>query len=228
MYKKSIAVLKGTSGTGKGTRVSILLRFLETKFEGKEVTFLFNERVVPIGIYFKDLNLLIVGKWVNSKNRVAWTSLDYINSTTGKTDITLGILNRYSRADISLLMEGEPMLLSNKYRIGWMKDYFNCDRFLFNYFNYDKREEYDERILARSGKLAGTGGWGRNGNYFSDYNKNLSEINSSNILGKIYFDKYNISISVFGCRYLKFIGLENLIDKYLDFCEKVVKEDKLV
>lgn len=224
-----IAILKGASGTGKGTRVAHLLEFFNTKFESYPLYFDDHKgRQKQLGLFFPELNILFVGTYVisNKSGLRSWSSLDYINAATGKTDHTLLILKEYMdcNPEFSFIAEGEPMLISNKYRYAWMSEYFGTKKILFQYFLYNNREEYDERILNRSGKLAGESGWGRNKLYPRDYEKNVNEINNDIAADCVvlYSDSAE-DFYLFGVRYMRHFSspqIDSLLAEYLLYSEK--------
>jgi len=219
---KSLHTLLGTSGVGKGSRVSQLLTFLETKFENHPIYFIVKEKQRQHGLYFPEIDVYFIGTWTisNKSGLKSWTSLDYINSATGKTEITCQRTKDTARGHV--IMEGEPMLLSNRYRPIYMNEMYGVTDFSFTIFDYATREEYDERILGRSGKIAGEGGWSRNSSYAKQPEKMEAECKELEAQGldiKRVITKHNFDadITIFGEIFLKFIGKEDLIQEFLEY-----------
>lgn len=221
---KTIAVLLGTSGTGKGTRVSQLQKFFIHKFGDPEIVYFENKgKKKQHGAYFPDVDTYFIGTWTisNKSGLESWTSMDYINSSTGKTDLSIELTRTTAKGNV--ILEGEPMMLSNKYRPEFMVPHYNLKGLLFSIYNYSNREDYDERILGRSGKKAGEGGWSRN----DSYNKVLGKvIEEERKLGlpdfKFRANKHNFDalITQFGKEYLEFIDRSDLIKDFLDYSEE--------
>ena len=193
---KSYNLMLGTSGTGKGTRLSQLMTFLETKYESSPIYFIHKEKQRQLGIHFRDIDVFILGQWTisNKSGLRSWTSLDYLNSLTGKTDLTIDLVSKEAFGHV--IGEGEPMLLSNKYRPLFMQEKYEICKMSFMIFDYATREEYDARILGRSGKVAGNGGWSRNESYAKQPAKMLNE------LQEIQNETCNVDFYVEKYRYL--------------------------
>ena len=103
-YFKHIAILKGTSGTGKSTKTYLLLKFLMAcgmKFESIALDFECLE--IPFGFLCKDLNVLFIGKEYTKNGNDAFMSLDYINSKLKHTEITCDAIKMFLE-----VMAGEP------------------------------------------------------------------------------------------------------------------------
>jgi hypothetical protein len=115
------------------------------------------------------------------------------------------------------------MLLSNKYRPEFMVPHYDLSGLMFSIYNYSSREDYDKRIIGRSGKKAGEGGWSRN----SSYDKVLPKVNAENenlALENFNFkaNKHNFDapITQFGEEFLDFIGRGDLISEFLEYSKE--------
>lgn len=219
---KSYNLLLGTSGTGKGTRVSQLLTFLETKFEGRPFYFIHNGKQRQLGLYFDDVGVFFIGQWTisNKSGLKSWTSLDYVNSVTGKTDLTIQTVKETAIGHV--VGEGEPMLLSNKYRPLFMHEMYDISQMSFMIFDYATREEYDARILGRSGKIAGEGGWARNESYAKQPAKMMDELQQlqndrCNVEFFVEKHNYDAPLTCWGETFLEFIGHGALVPEFLEF-----------
>ena len=214
----SLAILKGASGTGKGTRVYQLIRFLKTLYEPVEYKFISGGRIKTLGLYFKGLNIFFVGTNVvsNKSGLESWSSLDYINAATGKTDLTLNILKLLLEQNFNVVAEGEPMLISYKYRFLWVLENLKPNSMFFSYYMYKDRGEYDTRIMGRSGKVAGSTGWERNEGYLIDYRKNRLEKPPQGD-HRLYMSKYDENIALFGEKYLEFVSHQELIPRFVEY-----------
>ena len=90
---QSLTLVKGTSGTGKGCRVSQLMSFLVMKgYEFEEIRHDFPNpsgtkmRNNIFGYYFKQLNILFAGRWIKPQKATglfSWYSLDSLHSDIG-------------------------------------------------------------------------------------------------------------------------------------------------
>lgn len=199
---KSMIVVKGPSGTGKGTRVVQFIEFLRTKFTPSEITYTDGAersgklKVKPLGLAFDELKLLFVGCYTtsNKSGLASWTSMDTLHASTGSGEVARDMLKSYADQGWTLVCEGEPLMLSDKWRPKFLFDYYGLDTLSLIYFHYVNREDYDARIVGRSGKKAGDSGWSRNEGYPKEYEKSLKEmIAVSN--GEAYRD---IDVSVKG------------------------------
>lgn len=192
---KSMIVVKGPSGTGKGTRVVQFIEFLRTMFTPSEITYTDGAersgklKVKPLGLAFDELKLLFVGCYTtsNKSGLASWTSMDTLHASTGSGEVARDMLKSYADQGWTLVCEGEPLMLSDKWRPKFLFDYYGLDTLSLIYFHYVNREDYDARIVGRSGKKAGDSGWSRNEGYPKEFQKSVKEmINISG--GHAYMD----------------------------------------
>lgn len=230
---ETYALLKGTSGTGKGTRVFQLMSYLfnEAGYKAEKLQAKMKGKKKPFGVLFTDINVIFLGKWVvsNKSGLKSWSSLDAINAGTGKTDLTIALVKRRTRG-MHVVAEGEPMIISHKYRPEVMFElYPDLERCFFQIFNYAEREQYDERILNRSGKLPGDSGWGRNKDYKREHERVLSERKDLNMTGESDTGKelihcemlpHDAPVTCFGVAYLKFLGMDDHIKAFKKYAKK--------
>lgn len=173
-----IIVIKGTSGTGKGTRVVQFIEWLRTKFEPRLVEYSVGDKVRPFGLAFDELKLMFVGQYTvsNKSGLASWTSMDAIHAATGSGDIARAFVKEHLESGFTLVCEGEPLMLSDKWRPAWLLENYPIDALAVLYFTYPDRYQYDARIRGRSGKEAGDSGWGRNESYIKEFEKSKEEM----------------------------------------------------
>ncbi|ASD51567.1 putative homing endonuclease [Dickeya phage Coodle] len=176
-----IIVVKGTSATGKGTRVVQFIEWLRTTLNPTELTYTIGDKKRQFGLAFEELKLLFVGQYTvsNKSGLASWTSMDGIHAATSSGDITRELVKQHLEQGYTLVCEGEPLMLSDKWRPQWMFNNYPIDALSILYFNYPDRYQYDARIRGRSGKEAGDSAWSRNESYTKEFSKSKSEILSS-------------------------------------------------
>lgn len=218
MQDKFMAIVRGTSGTGKGTRVCQILEFLKTKFDHHPVNFEFEGKTKQYGVAFPELMLLFVGTQTtsNKSGLASWTSMDYIHSNVKQCALARPIALSWLDQGYSLVMEGEPMMQSNWFRPKDASPYYGVKSFLMPHYMYDRREDYDARIIGRSGKAAGDSGWSRNESYRREYEKTIQEAEEIGIAEQclITLDTHDASLEHFGLMLLNFMGRQDLTDEF--------------
>lgn len=185
-----IIVVKGTSGTGKGTRVVQFIEWLRTKLEPTELTYTVGDKTRPFGLKFGELKLIFVGQYTvsNKSGLASWTSMDAIHAATGSGDIARDLIKCWLVQGYTLVCEGEPLMLSDKWRPEWMFKNYPIESLALLYFAYPDRYQYDARIRGRSGKEAGNSGWSRNESYYKEFEKSKAEMLALgwNVLADVY------------------------------------------
>lgn len=173
-----IIVIKGTSGTGKGTRVVQFIEWLRTKLEPTELTYTIGDKTRPFGLKFEELKLIFVGQYTvsNKSGLASWTSMDGVHAATGSGDIARDLVKGWLAQGYTLVCEGEPLMLSDKWRPEWMFKNYPIESLSLLYFAYPDRYQYDARIRGRSGKEAGDSGWSRNESYSKEFEKSKAEM----------------------------------------------------
>lgn len=241
---KTMIVIKGTSGTGKGTRVVQLIEFLRTKYEPVVREYSVGEKVRPFGLVFEELKLMFVGQYTrsNKSSLTSWTSMDAIHASVGKGEIAREFLSQYLSDGYTLVCEGEPLMLSDKWRPEWMVSNYGLDKLSMLYFHYETREQYDARIIGRSGKKAGDGGWSRNTSYPKEFeasrnemaalqdieevhrsetNSIYSSISRGEVCGEIAIVPHDAPLRIVGFMILGAIGKKGEFqDEFSDFCDR--------
>lgn len=173
-----IIVVKGTSATGKGTRVVQFIEWLRTKLEPTELTYTIGDKTRPFGLKFEEMKLIFVGQYTvsNKSGLASWTSMDAIHAATGSGDIARDLVKGWLAQGYTLVCEGEPLMLSDKWRPEWMFKNYPIESLALLYFAYPDRYQYDARIRGRSGKEAGDSGWSRNESYSKEFEKSKAEM----------------------------------------------------
>ncbi|QZI89887.1 hypothetical protein MYOV002v2_p0182 [Vibrio phage 144E46.1] len=176
-----IAILKGTSGVGKGTRVVQLIEFLKTKFKSSTVHYTFEGKRRVLGTVFHDQKILFIGRIVtsNKSGLASWTSMDDMHAIVKNVVNVPAILKPWIDKGYTLVCEGEPMMQSNRWRPLYLNEEFGITEFFFQYYHYaGDRDAYNDRIIGRSGKAAGESGWHREKNYQTEHVKVNEEFTS--------------------------------------------------
>lgn len=185
-----IIVVKGTSGVGKGTRVVQFIEWLRTKLEPTELTYTIGDKTRPFGLKFEEMKLIFVGQYTvsNKSGLASWTSMDAIHAATGSGDIARDLVKGWLAQGYTLVCEGEPLMLSDKWRPEWMFKNYPIESLSLLYFAYPDRYQYDARIRGRSGKEAGDSGWSRNESYSKEFEKSKAEMLALgwNVLADVY------------------------------------------
>lgn len=169
MSTNSIFIAKGTSGTGKGTRVNQLLKFLKSEnYDCEKIihkyTFKGKPKEIVLGYYFKEVNIFIFGTYVksNKSGLESLSSLDAYHATFGGQgfrDILKQKNTEYSNT--LFMMEGYPLVISPKYRPIYFYEELGIRNFLAQYYYYnDNKDDYLKRIFNRSGRFPkGNAAW---------------------------------------------------------------------
>jgi hypothetical protein len=170
MINRALMMLKGTSGTGKSTRMNLIVKFLTARKKYEEIS---------LGYIFKDLKLIIMGKSVLTETPSGvvqnWNSLDSLNSKYG-TDLVLFYIRMLLDKGYNVLCEGEPCIVSHKYRPILLQQKLQVENLWIRIFNYTDKDQYLRRIMDRNGKEPRSNeGWLRNRVYRNDFNKIVKE-----------------------------------------------------
>lgn len=219
----------GTSGTGKGTRLSQLLTFfyyLGFKFKYE---FVLNDKdqtegakrdLKTIGMYCDDLNLFILGRWVKS-NRSGLYSLSGVDTFTGEGNFDLWVSlvdsmkNRnycgegYVAHDTGLLYGDRLVEYGHKkvHKVGYM---------------YDNIEQLIDRVVQRSkNPCKGVTAFSQNLNAkkFIDHDIKYFLDNPYIIPNKIEMYKFDADLNTYGVSYLEFMGAsKSLVNEFRRFC----------
>lgn len=173
------AIIKGGSGSGKGTRLVQVLKFLQTKYKSTPAMVEHKNKPWELGTLIPELKLLFIGDVVQSnKSQLAsWNSMDRVHSTFGSCTKVPPLLLPYFNMGYTIVAEGEPLMRSDRWRPARINSEYGIDRFFIQYYSYfGDREKYDRRITDRSGKASGEGGWVREQAYHVEWMDNHKEM----------------------------------------------------
>ncbi|UTQ72716.1 hypothetical protein [Escherichia phage A221] len=166
------------------------IEWLRTKLEPTELTYTVGDKTRPFGLKFGELKLIFVGQYTvsNKSGLASWTSMDAIHAATGSGDIARDLIKCWLVQGYTLVCEGEPLMLSDKWRPEWMFKNYPIESLALLYFAYPDRYQYDARIRGRSGKEAGNSGWSRNESYYKEFEKSKAEMLALgwNVLADVY------------------------------------------
>lgn len=224
---KTLTMLRGHSGTGKGTRMSQILLFLQTKMNSVEV---FHEYIGgnkrgrgslmrrSYGTLFPEINTVFLGYWCKSRpgGQTFWQSMDgFVRNTFVKDDCVEQLTDIFKNfsivADINKTAGtgvGEFMKHENIIR--------GFDLVFYHRYYHTSRENYVNRIVGRNGN-----DWGGKKKEFagfvkasSEYKRYLEDINSIK-----HGDNYKLidaetDYLEFGVEYLEFIGKSEWISEF--------------
>lgn len=243
MLESSFAILKGTSGVGKSTRLlQLLMFFIDSKENGglnldyqyifKDIKYIDNYKELEVknsycGIYIKKFNIFFMSKWSRSQKSklIGIQGIDVIN-IDGKYEPFVSLCK--SMKNVNFIAEGYNHISSSKIKCNINEIFNNFNKNIFmQYYFYDFLNGKDhmlERIITRSGSnnlCSGNSSWAKNNMLLNGYNYNVEIINDKEFIKKskkysIILEKldYNDNINIFGIKYLKFIGLEDLIEEF--------------
>lgn len=227
--------LEGTSGTGKGTRTLQLMMFLESLGYQAEVVKIELPMTKAIynlaGRYYRDLNLLFIGKFLKSNTPAGlynWSSIDCLCSNNTRfepldeslpkilfSDMITPII-RYSNCNI--IVEGYPSLTPD---IRTLHPYFSS--LYTKYLYYDNMDQLLERCYGRSGRMCkGHASWSTQGKSKSiqqQLDKFLAE--HPELTNKYHNDvcSFNDPVENFGIDVLQRLKPE-LVDQFKQFCSQ--------
>lgn len=220
----SIYAVKGTSATGKGTRVVQLIEFLKTKEKPRYFAVMKANKAVNVGLYFKETDLFFIGDYVvsNKSKLRSWTSMDMIHSSFGGVDGASEVIKQITKAHptATVVAEGEPMMLSNRWRPAYLREEMGFEWGRIVYFTYpkDDRAPYDARVVGRSGAIAEGMGWSRNDGYLNEIQKSRDESFGLSGFTVAHFN-YDAELTVVGEEILESRDLDNLVPEFLEFAK---------
>jgi len=148
-----LVILKGLSGTGKGTRLFQVVQFLID--QGEELIHLqyeFRGNYYPLGILFPKYKTLFLGKVVKGK-MYNWNSGDGL-LTKLKPVLFLKLLNEILLTH-HLVFEG-LLIQGYKYSAGLFETLPNLTNLYSYYLIYDNEQQYKERCAGRGGQAKST------------------------------------------------------------------------
>ena len=221
----TIILVKGTSGSGKSTRVYCFLDFLESiGMELKPYKFVnIQGEEKEVGLYSEELDMVFLGKFYQDGNVRRWQGLD---SVTGRLHTAEGLtyfLKEMGKRKINVLIEGAGTTVT--WRLRPMELTAECEFLNILFIRYDytlnQHEEYFKRVEYRSGKTPkGDSMWRKRKGFESDYLQSIKEADELNAVGAnivIYNQPFSTPPYDLGCRIFEFFGMKDLCAEYKAF-----------
>lgn len=174
-------ILRGISGTGKGTRLSSLMEFLRYKNEDDIVPVFASdikpnkpEEPVQIGVLCKSLNLFFAGKWVrsNKSGMYSWSSMDGMSQVKSRVYWTL-LDYVGSKKNMHLIAEGYFAMKGSYFGANKLVQYGFSDVYYLHYL-FENKQELMDRCYNRSGSVIKGAPWPDN-SFFSERPENKTK-----------------------------------------------------
>jgi ABC-type dipeptide/oligopeptide/nickel transport system ATPase component len=227
---KNICCVKGVSGSGKSTRVFLLIKFLEhCGFVTEDFKFInFENKEKVVGILFPDLDIVFIGKKYITGSFERFQGYDVMTGYFGKSALFSDFLKENS-SKYHFVVEGAGVTGTNRLRPLFLHDFCGFENIMIQYYNYelDQKDEYQARIIYRSGKLPNKGTmWDKCSGFISDHRDSLKEITGlKQVLGEdinmySFYNPYNTPEYDFGMKMLTFMNMEDFIPAFSNFCRK--------
>ena len=229
---ESFTFLRGTSATGKGTRVAQLLLFLLDNYSylwhSKEVMFVNSERKpsrpmrIPLCIEFPELGIKVFGKWARTNRKpylYSWSCTDYWNTHMALDQIMEMMDTGQGSHSV---FEGYPLTL----RKPWHLESFyerGFRNFFIKYFIYPPGNKHSEgfklmleRVKERTGRDIKGSCWSHNQSFITEYKTNLkfSRTINGTTACELMLTDYREEVWKFGAQFLGFLGHKEIV---LDF-----------
>jgi hypothetical protein len=151
-----IVCVKGISGSGKSTRVFLILRFLREVLGMNSEPFLIPSegKMKQCGILIPELDLIFLGKEYVTGSFGRFQGLDSVTGVFGSNAAISEFLKENS-SKYSFFLEGAGTTQSNRFRPKFLYEYCGFTEVMMQYYNYGgeiNHQEYYNRIIYRSGK----------------------------------------------------------------------------
>jgi hypothetical protein len=223
--KGFVTAVKGVSASGKSSRVYQLVKFLEHMgFEKTPYQYLNVEgKLKDIGIFYPEISLLFLGKEYKSGDVVRFQGYDVVTSAFTKSIYFSEFLKE--NKDLNVIVEGAGVTQTNRLRPLFLREELGIEKIYIQYYNFrnDQKDEYEQRLILRSGKIAEIGTmWDKCKSFNKEYDFSIEEReklgNCENI--KVFWDDHETHISDFGLKYLMMSDLEELCEDFLNFVDE--------
>lgn len=240
ILRNSYSQLRGISATGKGTRVAHLLFFLMEKFkwtfhiedtwaeptraeiaQGAEPKLIKN---APLGYYFPELNLFILGRFVKSnKSRLlSLTGADSYLTMYGHSSL-FESLYRWANPEtgMNLIFEGYAGMDNPKLNPKAVHENSGQCCYFYQMYEHPSKEEMLTRFKSRSFHVAkGDAAYIQNepqaSQSYQIIKEDLKELGLPD--GFIQLQSSTQPVYEFGKRYLEFLGVGHLSDEFEAWC----------
>ena len=227
MKGSSIILVKGISGSGKSTRIYMLLDFI-TRLGGKFLPYYYTNKEgkkLQVGVYSEDFDIVFIGKFYNKGKVHKWQGLDSMTSKLVDSDGLSEFITHVSESGSGLLLEGSGTTASWRLRpmeLCCTNGILNILHVRYDYAD-DQFEEYIRRVKFRSGKAPnGDSMWRKHKTFASDFNKAVNEASEINTLGgnaHVLNKPFDAPVWDLGVEIFKFYGLEDIVEEFKVFCE---------
>jgi len=212
-----IFVVKGISGSGKSSRVFQIIKYLEfLGCEHEDFHYINKEgkdRIV--GILYKDLNLVFLGKFYKSGNVERWQGYDSVTSCFMKSEYFSEFLG--DNKNYTLFVEGAGVTQTNRLRPKFLHEELGFEKIFIQYYNYADKQDYLDRITFRSGKVPTKATmWDKNSSFIAESIWSLED--QKHIECEVFVNQFDAPIEDLGVKFLRFIGSSKAdIDDFIKF-----------
>lgn len=223
----TIYLVKGISGSGKSTRVYLFLEYLESL--GLELTpFKFKTldgKEKEVGVYCEDLDLIFVGKWYENGGVRRWQGHD---SMTGRLCHSEGLsyfLKSVAQKGHSVVLDGAGTTATWRLRPKFLFEDNGFKSIVHIRYDYkpEQLQEYYDRIEYRSGEPPkGDSMWRKSKTFLHDYQKAVEEAKMVILAGchvSLHDEPYDAPVYDLGVRILEHVGLEDVKDEFVAYCQ---------
>lgn len=224
----TIVLVKGISGSGKSTRVFLLLDYLKEIGE-TFVPYVYTPltgKTQQVGVYSPALNMVFVGKFYEDGGVSRWQGYDSMTTRLAKAEGLSHFLLDTSRKNHNVLIDGAGTTVTWRLRpldLCGSSEFVNILHVRYDYRD-DQWDEYCSRIAYRSGKPPkGDCMWRKHKTFQHDFEKAIVEAKEVNDAGGcvVLFDKpYDSPVWDLGKEVFEFYGLGSEVPDFIDFCEK--------
>jgi hypothetical protein len=222
MITNSIFIVKGISGSGKSSRVFMLLKYFEflgltlsdfkfTNVEGKER---------QIGILVEELSLLFIGKLYKSGDIERWQGYDAVTGVFCKA-VHFSEFLQTNKNKYSFIIDGAGITQTHRLRPKFLRGEIGFNDILIQYYIYDNKQQYLDRIIYSSGEPPKKDVmWEKNDGFMADCCWSMED--SKSIKCTVYCNDVTPSIDDFGIKLLKHIKSDTeLIDGFIEFVQEM-------
>lgn len=219
--KRWIFIAKGISGTGKSSRVLQTLKYFE--FIGCTLKPFVIEntkgKMVEVGVLVEELDLVYIGKIYETNGTERWQGYDAMTSSFGSAALFSEFLkNNYKK--YSFVVEGAGITLTHRLRPEFLIKEIGYENIMLQYYNYNNRDEYLERIIYRSGEPPRSDAmWVKNKSYIIEVTKTQDEIDKG-FNAYLFEDNHLAPISDFGDKMLLLLEMDDFVEDFRKFCEE--------
>lgn len=222
----SIILIKGVSGSGKSTRVYLLLDYIENLGMTLEPYFAktLDGKTKEVGVYSKEFNIVFVGKFYDNGGIRRWQGYDSMTARLCKSEGLSYFLANEAILGHTILLDGAGVTVTHRLRPTELVLRSGFGNILHVRYDYteDQWDEYIERIKYRSGKPPrGDQMWKKRKTFQNDLLKAQEEVKGLTEYGitlETYDEPYDIDVWDLGVKILEFIGHPEACEDFLDFC----------